>query len=96
MFCYHQGMKREQFEHLCWLARLELEPGQQAEFAAKFERLLGFVDAIQSYEAEEGGEPLVLGTQLTFRGDTRKRFEWPEEFEHDYTVPQVIDFDEGA
>lgn len=89
-------MKREQFEHLCLLARLELEHGEVAEFAAKFDKLLGFVDTIQAYEAEGEGEPLVLGSQLGFRTDTKRDFEWPEDFEHDYVVPQVIDFDEGA
>jgi Asp-tRNA(Asn)/Glu-tRNA(Gln) amidotransferase C subunit len=89
-------MKREQFDHLCWLARLELEPGETSEFAAKFDKLLGFVDDIKGFAAEGDDEPLVLGSQLAFRSDTRRQFEWPEGFEHDYSVPQIIDFDEGA
>ena len=89
-------MEREKFNHLCKLARLQLDDSEVAEFEKKFERLLGFVDLIQEYEPQSEGKPLTLIDKLELRRDTPATCDWPDFYDHKYNVPQVIDFEDGS
>jgi Asp-tRNA(Asn)/Glu-tRNA(Gln) amidotransferase C subunit len=85
-------------DQLCSLARLELSADERGDFKAKFERLLGFVEQVQSYESDSGAEAgatgLAMHDELTPRRDVPVQFEWPASTVHDYRVPQVIAFGE--
>jgi len=94
--CYYQDMEHQLFEHLCELARLELREDEREEFERKFERLVGFVEHIQAYSPQTGQPPLTLVEKVELRRDTVSRFEWPGEVDHEYHVPQIIDFSEEA
>jgi Asp-tRNA(Asn)/Glu-tRNA(Gln) amidotransferase C subunit len=89
-------MERKAFEHLCNLARLELDPGAIAEFEAKFERLLEFVEQVQTYKPVTSGPPLTLVDRVELRLDATAPFNWPEDALHDYRVPAIIDFEGGG
>lgn len=89
-------MERKAFDYLCNLARLELEPGAVAEFEAKFERLLEFVEQVRDYTPVTSGPPLTLIDRVELRLDASAPFDWPDDAVHDYRVPAVIDFEGGA
>ncbi len=85
-------------DQLCSLARLELSDAERGDFKLKFERLLGFVEQVQSYESPAGEDAeagLAMHGELEPRRDVPLQFEWPHGTVHDYRVPQVIDFGEG-
>lgn len=86
-------MDRRSFDHLCELARLELQPDELVEFERKFKRLLGFVEQVQNYNPESSGPPLTLAERLAPRKDAPRDFPWLEGRKHDYRVPTVIDFE---
>lgn len=86
-------MDRAAFNHLCILARLELEPAEYTEFEAKFERLLEFVDKVQAYTPVTTGPPMTLAERVDLRRDASAPFDWPEGCVHDYHVPAIIDFE---
>ncbi|HEX6362577.1 MAG TPA: hypothetical protein VFZ93_06470 [Albitalea sp.] len=85
-------------DQLCALARIELSAAERDDFRAKFERLLDFVEVVQTYAASDDQLPLSMLEQLEPRRDTPQQFEWPAGTVHDYRVPQVIAFggDEDA
>lgn len=73
-----------------------MSPGEIAEFERKFARLLEFVEQTQSYAPASEQAALALKESVELRRDHAKRFEWPDELEHDYRVPQIIDFEGGG
>jgi Asp-tRNA(Asn)/Glu-tRNA(Gln) amidotransferase C subunit len=95
-------------DQLCGLARLELAADERGDFKAKFERLLGFVEQVQTYggagiparQDPQAGMPappsesLAMHDELELRRDVPQPFEWPAGFVHNYRVPQVIAFSE--
>ena len=89
-------MDRRTFDHLCDLARLQLSDDEFVEFERKFQKLLGFVDKVQSYEPQSEGPPLVMKQKVDLRRDTPETMPWPEGTAHDYRVPQIIDFEGGS
>jgi Asp-tRNA(Asn)/Glu-tRNA(Gln) amidotransferase C subunit len=86
-------MERKAFDHLCGLARLELDPGAVAEFEAKFELLLEFVEHVRDYTPVTTGPPLTFFDRVELRLDSRAPFDWPDDVAHDYHVPAIIDFE---
>jgi len=87
-------------DQLCALSRIRLSPGERADFKAKFEGLLDFVERVQTYAAageDVQSSELGMHGELTPRLDIPVDFEWPAGTVHDYRVPQVIAFgeDEG-
>lgn len=89
-------MDRRSFEHLCELARLELEEGEVAEFERKFKRLLGFVEQVQQYVPIAEDPLLVFGDKVELRRDRAVPYDWPEGTRHDYRAPRIIDFEGGG
>jgi Asp-tRNA(Asn)/Glu-tRNA(Gln) amidotransferase C subunit len=89
-------MERHAFNHLCMLARLELAPAELAEFEAKFERLLQFVEQVQNYTPVTQGPPMTLSDRVDLRLDSTAPFDWPDDYTHDYKVPAIIDFEGGG
>ena len=84
------------FEHLCELARLELEAEELVEFERKFSSMLHFVEQVQAYEPQTEGAPLALIDRLDLRNDDVQRFDWAQDTRHDYRVPKIIDFEGGG
>lgn len=89
-------MERSAFNHLCLLARLELDPVEFSEFEAKFERLLEFVDQVQAYTPVTTGPPMTLAERVELRRDASAPFDWPDDATHNYRVPAIIDFEGGG
>ena len=89
-------MDKRSFEHLCTLARMNLDQDEIEEFERKFERLLGFVDHVQAYEPKSEGPPMTLVEKVQLRRDTTEPFDWPESTVHEYHVPKIIDFEGGG
>lgn len=77
--------------NLCGLARLRLDDAEKEAFAAKFERLLGFVEHVQTAELDDVS--VTDSTVLDLRRDITQDFNWPAGSQHDYRVPKVIDFE---
>jgi aspartyl/glutamyl-tRNA(Asn/Gln) amidotransferase C subunit len=82
--------------HLCALARLELSASEEADFSAKFDRLLAFVEQVRSFDPGDSQAELSAIERLELRRDTPESFAWPEGARHDYRVPQVINFEGEA
>lgn len=92
-FAIIKCMDRRSFEHLCELARLELDPSEVVEFERKFKRLLGFVEQVQNYTPASSGPPLTLSDKVELRRDAPRDFPWMPGRKHDYRVPTIIDFE---
>jgi Asp-tRNA(Asn)/Glu-tRNA(Gln) amidotransferase C subunit len=84
-------MEAELLENLCGLARLRLDEAEKTAFAAKFGRLLEFVEHVQGAEFDD--PPVTDSQVLELRRDIELDFEWPAGWKHDYRVPKVIDFE---
>lgn len=87
-------------QELCDLARLDLSGDERETFSAKFDRLLGFVDAVQAHAARAEGDAgseahrgVAEMPALELRADVPSTFEWPDGYLHEYKVPKVIDFE---
>jgi aspartyl/glutamyl-tRNA(Asn/Gln) amidotransferase C subunit len=85
------AMEAELLENLCGLARLRLDAAEKEAFAAKFERLLGFVELVQATELKD--VPVVDAAVLELRRDIEQDFSWSTGWKRDYRVPKVIDFE---
>lgn len=91
--CYHHHVDTRTLRHLCALAKLELAASEEADFSAKFDRLLAFVEQVQSSEPGTGEAVLSAIEKVELRSDLPRAFTWPDGFLHDYRVPLVINTD---
>lgn len=91
--CYHLPVEPQTLRQLSALAKLELSAEEEADFSAKFDRLLAFVEQVQAFDPGEAPAELAAVERLDLRRDTPVPFEWPAETRHEYRVPQVINFE---